>query len=473
MTTNWIVEHGDCVERMRTMPDASVDAVVTDPPYGLSREPDVAEVLRHWLAGDDYVHRGGGFMGKTWDSFVPGPTIWRECLRVLKPGGHLLAFSGSRTSDLQTVALRIAGFEIRDSLQWLYGSGFPKSLNVSKAIDKARTEDIEPVRVICRYLRAAMEARGFKSRDVAPFFGCDPRLVDHWAARDTDSQPSLPTNEQWQRLLALLDLDGSKTAEVERLNARKGEAGEAWKEAEVIGDHAGNLPGLGGERFNAKETKVKAPATDAARQWVGWGTALKPGHEPIVLARKPLEGTVAVNVQAHSTGAINIDGCRLDFVSAEDERESKEKNRHADFGTGARANRVYGKDGRDRGVDGNYNATGRWPANVLLDEEAAAVLGEAARFFYTAKASGDEREADGIRNTHPTVKPVVLMRWLCRLVTPPGGLILDPFCGSGSTGVAALIEGFRFHGIERESESVEIARRRIIGDSPLFNRLVP
>lgn len=143
--TPWQILDGDCIERMRELPDASVDAVITDPPYGLSAEPDVAEVLGHWLRGDDYVHRGGGFMGKSWDSFVPGPTVWAEALRVLKPGGHLLAFFGTRTQDLGSMAIRIAGFEIRDTIAWLYGSGFPKSLDVSKAIDKAAGAEREVI----------------------------------------------------------------------------------------------------------------------------------------------------------------------------------------------------------------------------------------------------------------------------------------------------------------------------------------
>ena len=137
MTEPFILHLGDCLEVLRTFPDNSIDSIVTDPPYGLSKEPDMAEVLRHWLAGDDYQHKSGGFMGKTWDSFVPGPSVWKECLRVLKPGGHLLAFFGTRTQDMGTLAIRLAGFEIRDSIAWVYGSGFPKSMDVSKAIDKA------------------------------------------------------------------------------------------------------------------------------------------------------------------------------------------------------------------------------------------------------------------------------------------------------------------------------------------------
>lgn len=217
----------DCLLGMRTcLADNSIDAVVTDPPYGLSKEPDMMEVMKHWMNGDDYVHTGGGFMGKSWDSFVPGPSIWKEVFRVLKPGGHLLAFFGSRTYDLGTLAIRLAGFEIRDQIMWVYGSGFPKSLDVSKAIDKAAGVEREVI--------------GTQIRKNAP-----------------------------NGLVSI----GRDSVEFERL--------------------------------------ITAPATDEAKQWSGWGTALKPAHEPICVARKPLSGTVAENVLTHSTGALNIDGCRI------------------------------------------------------------------------------------------------------------------------------------------------------------------
>jgi len=219
---NFELHLGDCLEILRTLPDNSVDSIVTDPPYGLSKEPDMAEVLRHWLAGDDYQHKGGGFMGKTWDSFVPGPAVWRECLRVLKPGGHLLAFFGTRTQDIGTLAIRLSGFEIRDSIAWVYGSGFPKSMDVSKAIDKAAGAKREVI-------------------------GANP---NHRAV-----------------------------------------SGVAY-----AGTYAGG---------NTGAADITGPATEAARQWQGWGTALKPALEPITVARKPLAKghTVAANVLAHGTGA--------------------------------------------------------------------------------------------------------------------------------------------------------------------------
>jgi DNA modification methylase len=282
--------HGDCLERLRELPDCSVDACVTDPPYGLS------------------------FMGKKWDYDVPGEDIWRECLRVLKPGGHLLAFAGTRTQHRMAVRIEDAGFEIRDMIAWVYGSGFPKSHNL------------------------------------------------------------------------------------------KGE-------------------------------------------WEGFGTALKPALEPITVARKPFKGTVAANVLEHGTGAINIDGCRVG----------------TDGGTCRDGKATKPNDAGWENMQGHGIAAlnaGRWPANLIHDgsDEVTELLGDPQRFFYCAKASKADR-SEG--NTHPTVKPTDLMRYLCRLVTPPGGIVLDPFMGSGSTGKAAMLDGFRFIGIEREAEYFESARRRL------------
>src|SRR5690606_31937977 len=223
-----MIYHGDCLEVLKSLPDNSIDSCVTDPPYGLSREPDIREVLTKWLAGEDYTHRGGGFMGKTWDSFVPGPSIWREVYRVLKPGAHLLCFAGTRTQDLMTISLRMAGFEIRDVIEWLYFSGFPKSMDVGKAFDKR--------------------------------------------------------------------------AGVEREVIGKGNAGLAKGESRRNGSHKVGY---------REEYYITAPATPLAKKWDGWGTALKPAHEPIILARKPLVGTVAHNVERWGTGALNIDGCRI------------------------------------------------------------------------------------------------------------------------------------------------------------------
>jgi DNA modification methylase len=450
--STWILE-GDCVESLRGLPDACIDAVVTDPPYGLSKEPDMLEVLRHWLAGDDYQHSGGGFMGKTWDSFVPGPAVWREVFRVLKPGGHVLSFAGTRTYDLMVTAIRIAGFEIRDQLAWMYGSGFPKSLDVSKAIDKI--DRIGPMRDRALQFTAWMRSTGITAAQVNAI--TDTCMGSHYL---TDGeQPLVPTEDLFALLRPHLP---AVPPEIEALVASRTVESENMKRREVIGQHTRIAPAqmmranLGGETVSQETGDITRPYSPEAAAWSGWGTALKPAQEPIVLARKPLVGTVAANVLQHGTGGINVDACRI----------------------------------------GTKLAAGRWPANVLFDEDAAAVLGEPSRFFYVAKASRAEREAgleaaglpirsggeltdredgsDGLnspragagrkggrRNHHPTVKPVALMRYLIRLITPPGGLVLDPFAGSGTTGIAAKLEGFRFVGCEMEPEYVTLARARI------------
>ena len=345
---------GDCRDVLKTLDENSIDACVTDPPYGLS------------------------FMGKSWDYDVPSADTWREVYRVLKPGAHLLSFFGSRTYHRGVVQIEDAGFEIRDQIMWVYGSGFPKSLDVSKAIDKAA-------------------------------------------------------------------------------------------------------------------------ATDAARQWDGWGTALKPSHEPIVVARKPLIGTVAENVQRFETGAINIDGCR---ISTSDDLNG---GAYAVNGKRSVSQSLHGNTGMNqpgKTVGSEFcQPTGRWPANLIHDgsdevlagfpseagaaapvhklkadkfrnsygalkgnvDEAGSAFrndkGSAARFFYCAKASRSER---GEGNNHPTVKPLALMHYLVRLVTPPGGTVIDPFAGSGSTILAALAEGFKPIGVELDPKHAEVIEARLV-----------
>jgi site-specific DNA-methyltransferase (adenine-specific) len=378
---------GDCLEIMPTLDADSIDSIVTDPPYGLS------------------------FMGKDWDHGVPGEAFWCEALRVAKPGAHLLAFGGTRTFHRLAVAIEDASWEIRDTLGWLYGSGFPKSLDVSKAIDKAA--------------------------------GVEREVLSFRKQRANSAASGVP------------------------MNASAGEM-----------------------------EPITAPATPDAERWQGWGTALKPAWEPVILARKPLAGTVAANVLAHGTGALNIDGCR---IGTETVRINTFDDGAKPFGNGA----GHPYTGRA--------STGRWPANIVHDgsDEVTALFpktiggvrparrnvsifgagngtndgtridydtGSAARFFYCAKASKADRDegCEGLggddtrgrptpcnHNHHPTVKPTALMRYLCRLITPPGGVILDPFCGSGSTGKAATLEGFEFIGIDTDADYLAIAEARI------------
>jgi DNA modification methylase len=378
-----ILRQGDCVALMNAAKPDAIDAIVTDPPYGL------------------------GFMGRKWDALPPGVEWAEACLRVLKPGGHILAFGGTRTYHRLACALEDGGFEIRDCLAWLYGSGFPKSLDVSKAIDKAAGAERE---VIGQGPNAARRPNPIRTGSAFSDDAC------------------------------------------------------VWGQGDPI----------------------TAPATPDAERWQGWGTALKPAHEPIVLARKPLIGTVAANVLEHGTGALNVDACRIATTDT------------YSYPNGAGGNSFTVGEGPDgtRTKPVESNPAGRWPANVCLDPEAAAILdaqtgSDTSRFFYCPKAGTRERNAgldalekkapafgaskgDGLgrgisntrqdilrANTHPTVKPLALMRWLVRLVTPPDGWVLDPFMGSGTTGIAAALEGFRFVGLELEPEYVEMARRRI------------
>jgi DNA modification methylase len=416
---------GDCIAIMRAMPDNSTDSIVTDPPYEL------------------------GFMGRAWDAsgIAYSVEMWREALRVLKPGGHLLAFSGSRTYHRMTCAIEDAGFEVRDQIMWVYGSGFPKSLDVSKAMDKVRDDRAEG-KALGAWLKAQREARGIKQKDVAALWpsvtGGITGCVANW-----ETIGNVPKWDQWLALKSFIGFGDEMDAEVWRLNGRKGTPGEAWNDREVVGQQKGldtriTRPGIPLQERSSKVYDLTAPASEAARQWEGWGTALKPAHEPICVARKPLIGTVAANVLAHGTGAINIDGCRVgdELISAH----------------GGGKNAEGRKYGNGQGIPaiaaGSNPHIGRWPANFIHD----GLPEEWARFFYCPKASKADR---GEGNTHPTVKPLALMQYLCRLVTPPGGHVLDPFAGSGSTLVAGLREGFTVTGIELHDDHAAIIEARV------------
>lgn len=536
---------GDCLDVLAEMEPESVDAVVCDPPYGLEFMGKEWDSFATYAGGNPNMKPQGATVGESsgvtygyraknprctrcgklkrgngackcpeprWDTrtsesafaFQSWSAEWAtEALRVLKPGGHLLAFGGTRTFHRLTCGIEDAGFEIRDCLSWLYGSGFPKSLDVSKAIDKRR-DDREDIARVVHWLEARRRESGVTRREVEDHFGTQ-NIGQALFTVTPGSTPRVATWDQWEELRRLLGFGSEMDHEVWRLNGRKGEPGEAWHDREVTGLHEhGNPIGVyeekvgGGKGRTAKERR-DIPATDAAREWQGWGTALKPGWEPCVVARKPLAGTVAENVQRYGTGAVNVDGCRIAHRSEADRAESEAKNQHTRYANpGSNRDSYSGNMPARTDYDGG---SGRWPANVALDERAAAMLdaqsgeittqriekpstvqegkgwsrtlenrgprgfsdtGGASRFFYTAKASRADRSSGGLaNNTHPTVKPTDLMRWLVRMVTPPGGAVLDPFAGSGSTLVAARAEGFRAIGIEREEEYAAIIADRL------------
>ena len=355
--------HGDCLDKLKELEDNSVDAVVTDPPYGLS------------------------FMGKKWDYDVPSVEIWEECLRVLKPGGYLLAFAGTRTQHRMAVRIEDAGFEIRDMIAWVYGSGFPKSLNIGKAVDK------------------------------------------------------LQGNER----------------EVVGIQMLGGNAAQTTKEKG--GTYASNTNAVGVKPIEVKLTKGNS-------EWEGWGTALKPALEPITVARKPLaEKTVAENVLKYGTGGINIDESR---VKSDDWDEKTVMGKY------------IGNNENNESVTNNFGVKeikctspesallGRFPANFIhdgSDEVVELFPNDSQRFFYCAKASKSERnrgcEGSVSSNNHPTVKPIALMEYLIKMVTPKGGIVLDPFAGSGSTLVACKNLNRNYIGMELDPEYIKIAEARL------------
>jgi DNA modification methylase len=462
-TEQAVVYHGNCLDELKNIPDDYVDAIVTDPPYGLGdSDPDyILSALKMWMDGDrSHIPAGKGFMGKQWDAFVPPPAVWDECFRVLKPGGYILVFAGTRTVDLMGLSIRMAGFEIRDSLTWIYAQGFPKSLDISKGIDKLAGAEREVV-------------------------GSRPLTGNGKTLKSGFHQP-----------------DGTGA----------------------------------GETIKQDVYEFTAPATDDAKKWEGWGTALKPASEPIIMARKPLsEKTVVKNVLRWGTGGINIDGTRISVAEGD---EPVAGHRTATFGT---QETLSGGDGSG---DWAWSGKGRYPSNVMFshadecvqvgvaqdsyvinrteewtgfgqkerpdyESESQTVdvpifecvdgcpvkeMGDSSRFFFVSKANKKDRNEglDGLaekgkvfngksaesagnapgsvedkfstapqKNFHPTVKPTSLMRQLVKMVAPEGAIVLDPFTGSGSTGKASILEGRRFIGIEMTDEYLPIIQGRL------------
>ena len=504
------IRHGDCLAVLRDLPDNSIDSVVTDPPYGLSntKPAQVADVLAAWVQGNTEAvpAKKGGFMGKDWDSFVPPPAVWAECLRVLKPGRHMAVFAGSRTQDLMGLSIRLAGFEIRDTLGWVYGSGFPKSMDVSKAIDKGQALTTGRAFEFTEWMRST----GVTARQIDEATGT--KMGSHYTTHPT--QPAIATADLFDRLRPLLP---EVPERIERLVAER--TGIEWSDyvkREVVGSKlvngaegsaGGFANGIASQRGLAdgvREINITTSHSDAAKRWDGWGTALKPAIEPIILARKPLDGTVAANVLAHGVGGLNIDACRVGTAGG---------TKATNFGETVGA--MYGGGAGKPKNDIEELPAGRFPANVLLDEHAAKEMDEqsgwqkdgtavnrnrdhggdknnavynggwkiepedvtygkgggASRFFpvfkYQAKAPKKERPVivreDGTKIAHPTVKPVALMEWLVTLITPEGGTTLDPFAGTGTTLQAARDKGFSAIGVEQDADYIELIEQRLGG----------
>lgn len=491
---------GDCLDLLQTLDDASVDSLVTDPPYGLSAPPDIEVVLRHWLPEDPrvvaalsdlwphrrlpgvqsairrligvvrdsrrkYEHGRVGFMGNEWDSFVPGPRVWRQCWRVMKPGAHGIVFAGTRTVDLMAISLRLAGFEVRDLGIWCQWQGFTKSLDLSKDMDRMR-HDQEQILEVTRWVRAARDAAGLRNADIDRAFGTNG-MAGHWTSQA--SQPAVPTLEQWETLLEVLGRpevpDAIQRLAVE-MNSAKGKPGPAWEQREKVGeghriDRADGAVPIARQSDGAYD--ITAPASENARRWKGWGTHLKPAVEPWLLVRKPLEATsIARQVLATGTGGLNIDACRIpmgdpmwpgpqDDEPSTHSQSAEAANREVTTGTRWTGHEGYQTDGQQ---------LGRFPANLVYCPKVSPAEREWGCDGLPWWTRADGTEVVGTRNGHPTLKPLRLVRWQTRLVTPPGGMVLDPFAGSGTTGMAAVGQGFDVILMELIAQHAQIARAR-------------
>ena len=570
-----IVINGNNIDILKTYPDNYFDAVVTDPPYGLGKEPNAAELMKDWVENGYHEVSGSGFMGKEWDAFVPQPVFWKEVFRVLKHGGHVLSFFGTRTYDWGVMSMRFAGFEVRDCIQWLYGSGFPKSHNISKALDKMPKANSRLLE-FAELLKNKRNELGLTISEADDLICNGSTMYNFLEGRNINGVCKIypPNRDFYEKIVIQYKIEGWDDIVENNL--------------QVVGSQEGNFGFQSdGERWTEKR-EIKEFTTNTAKQWDGWGSALKPANEPIVLARKPLEKglSIAENILEWGVGGINIDATRVGIEERTYKGSGKSNQRYSDDRAGM-------TDGR--GQDIEFNAQGRFPANIIfthhpececigtkkvkaikggckfesaffksgesnftkdggigdadgnetiedwdchedcpiriLDEQSGVSKsqrsergnindnlvygkykpqedtlrghndkGGASRFFYVAKASKSERnkglddfeekplafsnqakaelkrgnaEFDGgqakghgnsirhLKNFHQTVKPIKLMQYLVKMITPPNGIVLDPFCGSGTTGVACKLDGFQFVGMEQDPEYSKIAESRI------------
>ena len=604
--------HGDCLEELKKLEDNSVDAVVTDPPYGLSntKPAQVADVLKAWVTGDTEAAptTKGGFMNASWDSFVPPPAVWEECMRVLKPGGHMAVFAGARTQDLMGLSIRLAGFRIKDTLGWIFGSGFPKSHNPFKGLKLCPSIENAPHAVQVsewhhHELSGAKEPTALALAEIMPGgekallikTGKEESLQELTVMYLSDTKEGTFSNidlswqkrseESWKHMsMSIIKTIADQIIESKTLNFSQSKSTEKCTPPKGIGEHGLNcrvarVVSFSGESDGSTSDTLMPTVVDAVTSPVfgmrSQGTQIKPAIEPIILAQKPLDGTVANNVLAHGVGGLNIDACRV---------PSDEVTGWGGSGAGGQTwnseNMGLGKDGAARPVQGRFPANvlldehaakemdkqsgkagahgvgrgertdagvtgwssgnrethhndsggasrffpvfkseeetpetkGRFPANVLLDEHAAAEMDEqsgiappkkartgrkggsnpnpmdwdtahtdqighwpgdngggASRYFpvfkYQAKAPKRERPViereDGTKIQHPTVKPLALLSWITALIVPPGGTVLDPFAGSGTTLQAARDNGFTAIGIEQDADYIKLIEQRL------------
>lgn len=463
---------GNMLDMLDVIEKESIDSIVTDPPYGLTSitkrfgKENSAEC--QYGKDGSFARLSKGFMGKEWDGSGIEYNIdtWKRCYEVLKPGGYLLAFGGSRTFHRIACAIEDAGFEIRDTIMWLYGSGFPKSMDISKQIDKRGAESTS---WFGEYLKNTLKEKNMTYSDLAKNFlsktGGITGCVHNWV-----EGKNMPTIEQFNKICEILDLPFKKMKEAEREVVGKKESG-CFNNQEKDRYTTGSSKSL--------EVDITIPSTDLAKKWQGWGTQLKPSFEPIIVARKPFKGSLVDNIIEYGVGGINIDECRVetqyDLYRKPCENGSIYSQQEKQYTTGT--------------MNDSYKL-GRFPANTILTYDETP-SDERLRYFYCAKASKKDRDEGleefeeklGIRtnapreneivktkpryNIHPTVKPTELMQYLVRLVTPKNGTILDPFNGSGSTGKAVMYENkerdknYKYIGIELTEEYLPIAQARI------------
>jgi DNA modification methylase len=512
-TNDYTLIHGDCYEKLKELADNSVDSVITDPPYGLGEVKDMAGLLQDWIATgwhDEKRVGSKGFLSKEWDNSVPPPAIWKEVYRVLKPGGTALVFAGTRTFDLMALSMKLAGFVHKDTVMFIHGAGFPKALNISKALDKDNGKTANLYQFVAWFHEVSKDKT---NKEIDEFLGLNSGggTAAHFRCIK-GKQPRFPCVAHYYKLqkwLGFGDKWDSVIEEAEREIVGKSKTGAS----EFMGNKLKNKgDGRGNEvlKYN-----ITIPKTEGAKQWDGWYShALKPAFEPILVMIKSNEGSYADNALKWGVAGLNIDSCRIPYTKdnppipqlAQGKTQINTQN-------GMYGGNSFNESKTVSTIGGSLE--GRWPANLIHDgsdevidqfpetksgsgikhpptsniyggnsllasktkgenEYYAGDSGSAARFFYCSKASPADRSCDGlVENKHPTVKNRNLMAYLARLTkTPSGGVVLDPFMGSGSTLIGCIMEGRPAIGIEKDKESFDTAQARVdaVLQQPMYNK---